>query len=290
MNLRSFLTIGLCCALAVPSYGWWETGHRTVARIAAAHLNPEARKRVAQILGVRDTPEEVTAAMVAASTWPDETKEQTKTGEWHYIDLALQDSRKDIAKRCPDNNCITGRIDLFTRQLSKGSPSTVSDKDALRYLIHFVGDITQPLHAVNDADLGGNCEHIQPFETAKNLHALWDGGIVKTMAANDRALADSLESYISRLSGSERKSWAKGDSEKWAWESHELAKTEIYGRLHIPTEPAVFPQSCRTAPGEIANFRPYIDTLYINDMKPIIRDQLTKGGLRLARLLNGIFK
>ncbi len=286
MNLRSFLSLILCYLLALPSFGWWETGHRTVARVAAAYLRPATRTRVAQILGVRDTPEEVANAMAAASIWPDETKEQTKTGEWHYIDLALQDSKKDIPKRCPENNCVTARIDLFTRQLAKRTPTGVSDKDALRYLIHFVGDVSQPLHAAADADLGGNCEHIQTFETAKNLHALWDGGIVKTMAPNDAALSDSLEGYIGRLSGGERKSWAKGDPEKWAWESHELAKEQIYGRLHIPLQPVVFPQSCRTAPGEIANFRPYIDTLYINDMKPVVRDQLAKGGLRLARLLN----
>jgi hypothetical protein len=280
------ISLILCLGLALPSLAWWETGHRTIARIAAAYLKPETRTRVAQILGVKDTPASVANAMAAASTWPDETKEQTKTGEWHYIDLALRDSKKDLEKRCPGNNCITARIAIFEKQLAKRTPTGISDRDALRYLIHFVGDLAQPLHAASNADLGGNCEQIKPVGEARDLHSLWDGGIVNSLHENDVRLADNLLGYIGRLSGGDRKDWAKGDPEKWAWESHVIAKEKIYGRLHIPSQPVVFPKTCRTAPGEIANFRPYIDSLYINDMKPVVRDQLSKAGLRLARLLN----
>lgn len=286
MNVRKITSSFLCFLFVCPMFGWWETGHRTVARIAAAYLNPNTRTRVAQILGVRDTPSAVADAMAVASTWPDETKAQTRTGDWHFIDLALQDSKKDIPKRCVNDNCVTGRIELFTGQLAKRTPSAVSDRDALRYLIHFIGDVHQPLHTISDADLGGNCEEIRPFETTHTLHALWDGGIIASMAKSDRRLADNLEGYIGRMDKGEVKKWSKGDAEKWTWESHELARQDIYGRLHIPVQPVVFPKSCRTAPGEIANFRPYIDTLYVNDMKPVVRDQLVKAGLRLARVLN----
>src|SRR6185437_9726069 len=193
MRFHRAFSLLLCLLVALPSFGWWETGHRTVARIAAAYLNPKTRTRVAQILGVKDTPESVANAMAVASTWPDESKGQTKTGEWHYIDLALQDSRKDIKKRCPDNNCLPARIEIFRKQLAKRSPSGISDRDALRYLIHFVGDIAQPLHAVSNGDLGGNCEQIRPVGEAKNLHSLWDGGIVNALHVNDVRLADNLE-------------------------------------------------------------------------------------------------
>lgn len=290
MPFRRSFSLLLCLFIALPSFGWWETGHRTVARIAAAYLKPETRTRIAQILGVKDTPESVANAMVAASTWPDETKAQTKTGEWHYIDLALQDSKKDIKRRCADENCVTARIEMFEKQLAKRTPTGLSDRDALRYLIHLVGDIAQPLHAASNADLGGNCEQIRPVGEAKNLHALWDGGIVNALHENDVRLADNLEGYIGRLSSGQRKNWAKGDASRWAWESHTVAKDQIYGRLHIPLQPVVFPKSCRSAPGEIANFRPYIDNLYVDDMKPIVRDQLAKAGLRLARVLNEALK
>src|SRR5689334_13042244 len=119
MNAPRPLSLIICLSVCLPLAAWWETGHRTVARIAAAYLKPATRTRVAQILGVRDTPVSVANAMAAASTWPDETKEETKTGEWHYIDLALQDSKKDFKERCASDNCITARIEIFTRQLSK---------------------------------------------------------------------------------------------------------------------------------------------------------------------------
>ncbi|MFZ0588886.1 MAG: S1/P1 nuclease [Bryobacteraceae bacterium] len=290
MNLKPAVPLALCYLLAVPSFSWWETGHRAVARIAASYLNPKTRTRVAQILGVKDTPQSVANAMAQASTWADETKEQTKTGEWHYIDLALQDSEKDIPKRCPEENCVTARIEIFTRQLGRRTPTGLSDRDALRYLIHFVGDVHQPLHTISDADLGGNCERITPVDEAKNLHALWDGGIVNSLHSTDIQLADNLEGYIGRLSGGERRKWSKGDAKSWTWESHKLAEQDIYQRLHIPLEPVVFPKTCQAAPAEIANFRPYIDSLYINDMKPVVRDQLSKAGLRLARVLNQTLK
>ncbi len=220
MSPRRFLAFILCYVFVLPLFAWWETGHRTVARIAAAHLNPATRSRVAQILGVKDTPDSVANAMAVASTWPDEIKDQSKTGAWHFIDIPLQDSKKDMRKRCPEgDNCITARIEIFADQLKDRAPSTISDRDALRYLIHFVGDIHQPLHATSDADLGGNCEQIKPIEQAKNLHALWDGGIVKTLHANDVQLADNLEGYIGRLSSGDRKRWSKGDAADWAWES-----------------------------------------------------------------------
>jgi hypothetical protein len=289
MRLKSTLSLALCYLVALPSFAWWATGHRTVARIAAFYLEPGTRLRIAQLLGARDTPESVASAMAAASTWPDESKEPG-TADWHYINLALQDSEKDIAKRCPGENCVTARIEIFTRQLAHRTPTGISDRNALRYLIHFVGDVHQPLHAISDADLGGNCERITPVHGARTLHALWDGSIVASLHMSDAKLADSIEGYIERLSDGDRKGWVKGDARKWTWESHKLAEQDIYHRLHIPLMPVVFPQTCKTAPGEIANFRPYIDSLYINDMKPVVRDQLAKAGLRLARVLNQSLK
>jgi hypothetical protein len=274
--------------MASPTFSWWETGHQTVARVAAAHLSPKARSRVAVILGVPDSPAAVADAMAKASTWADEVKASTKTGEWHYIDLTLQDKKDDFGKRCADNDCVTARIRLFSQQLAKkGTDSKWTDLDALRFLIHFVGDIQQPLHAISDADLGGNCERLDPpVDTARNLHALWDGGMLTEIEKDDKVLAANLQSYLAQLGPRIQKKWAKGDEREWAWESHELASRVIYQRLHIPLEPEVFPAGCQAAPSQITNFKPVIDSVYLNDMKPVLRDQLSKGGLRLAAVLN----
>ena len=286
---RSAAVLLSCCLLwPFPAYSWWETGHRTVARIAAANLTPAARVRVAHILEVPDNPKAVADALAFASTWADETKNETHTGEWHYIDLTLQDSRSDILKRCEDSNCVSARIRLFAAQLSgHKAEGRWSERDALRFLVHFVGDVHQPMHAISDADLGGNCELLNPLVgKAKNLHALWDGQIVEAMDASDRDLAESLGKHFSALEEARQKEFSGGEVDDWVWESHKLAQENIYGKLHIPVEPILFPKNCGEAPSEITNSHPQIDTLYIDIMKPVVRDQLLKAGLRLARTLN----
>lgn len=289
--MRSSLSLLLVLCISIsPAYGWWETGHQVIARIAATQLTPAARMRLAHILNVSDTPEALSDALAQASTWADETKAETRTGEWHYIDLTLQDSRSDIPKRCPDANCAPARIPIFAAILASNGTriSQWSNLDSLRYLIHFVGDIHQPLHAVSDADLGGNCERLDPpIDNARNIHALWDGGIINQMNPNDRSLAADLEAHeIAAMSSPDRAEILEGNQDDWVWESHLLAERVVYRRLHIPTEPPIFPQSCQQAPLAIVDFHPVIDSLYINDMKPIIRMQLAKAGLRLAKLLN----
>lgn len=284
---RVIAVIAAAC-LASPAFGWWETGHQTVARIAAAHLTPAARTRIARILSVPDSPGAVAEALATASTWADETKAQTGTGSWHFIDLTRQDTRADIPARCKDDNCAPARIRLFAAELKTHLPgSQWSELDALRYLVHLVGDVHQPLHDASDADLGGNCELLQPpYGKAKNLHALWDGGIIEAMDMDSKALAASLETDVAAMNDAERAAMAAGDQDDWAWQGHELALEDVYGKLHIPTEPVLFPKSCADAPAEIANFKPDVDAGYVSAMKPVVRVQLTRAGLRLARLLN----
>ncbi len=288
--MRRFLSVLVSYCLISPfcALGWWETGHQTVARIAAAHLTPAARTRVARILDVPDTLEAVADALAKASTWPDETKNETKTGEWHYIDLTLQDHKSDIPLRCKDDNCAPARIALFAAQLAnRPADAKWSELDALRYLVHFVGDIHQPMHDISDADLGGNCERLDPpVDTARNLHALWDGGVIKAMDVDDKALAKSLEQQIEGFDSAQQTEMVRGTQDDWAWESHELAVQNIYFKLHIPVEPAIFPANCGEAPAAITEFKPQIDALYVDSMKPVIREQLIKGGLRLAKMLN----
>lgn len=288
MSRSLSLLLATCLLLPSPANCWWETGHRTVARIAAAHLSPAARIRIARILGVEDTLPAIADALALGSTWADEVKNDTQTSEWHYIDLTLQDSRSDMLSRCKNNDCVSGRIRLFSTQFaSQKSDGRWSEFDALRFLVHFVGDAHQPLHAISDQDLGGNCEKVDPpINEAKNIHALWDGGIVAALDSSDRQLAENLEGYIGKLDSETRSAWSNGSVDDWIWESHELAKNNIYSKLHIPTMPIAFPNGCKEAPPEINEFKAQIDGLYVDSMKPIVRDQLSKAGLRLARILN----
>lgn len=286
---RVILTL-LSCYLALPFSApcWWETGHETVARIAAAHLTAAARGRIARILDVPDTPEVIADALAKGSIWPDQIAKATQTSKWHYIDLALQDHKSDIPERCPQDNCAPARIQLFAVQLaSRPADTRWSELDALRFLVHFVGDIHQPLHGISDADEGGNCERLNPqIGKAKNLHALWDGEIVNAINPDDQLLAVELEKEIDTFGSQREREISGGTPDDWAWESHKLAIKDIYQRLHIPTEPVEFPASCEDAPEEIRELRLHIEASYIDEMKPVVRSQLEKAGLRLARMLN----
>ena len=274
--------------LPYPSFSWWDTGHEAVARVAAAHLTPAVRTRVARMLDVADTPDSVAGALAQASVWADEIKNQTHTGSWHFIDLTFQDQKSDMPARCRRDNCAPARIRIFVAQLASGSAeSSWSQLDALRFVVHLVADLHQPLHTISDADLGGNCEHIDPsVGDATNLHALWDGGIIERMDVNDKALAADLEQDLRRMGSDRQQELARGDQDDWAWESHLLAVNDVYRKLHVPIEPAEFPRSCAQAPLAITEFSAHVDGLYIDDMKAVVRMQLAKAGLRLARLLN----
>ena len=286
-QVAALLVLG-CILGTRQAYPWWETGHEVVARIAAAHLTPAAHTRVARILNVPDNLPAVADALATASLWADQTKAETHTASWHYIDLALQDEKSDIARRCPHENCAPARVRLFAGHLGSTTPDRRwSELDALRYLVHLVGDIHQPLHAVSDADLGGLCERlVPPVGEAKDLHALWDGGIIARMDHSARSLAAELNNEVEGWTSSRRAEATRGNQDDWVWESHLLAERHIYRRLHIPLEPVEFPRGCDEAPVAVREFHPRIDGLYIDDMKPVIRLQLQKGGLRLARLLN----
>jgi hypothetical protein len=274
----------------LPANCWWEDGHRTTARLAAYYLTPAARAHLAAILGVPNTPEAVADGLAVASTWADEIKkDRPDTQSWHFIDLALQDKKDQIAARCPDQNCVTARINLYATQLvkDKAASDPAVDLEALRFLVHFVGDVHQPLHASSDADLGGNCEPLtDPYEQAKNLHALWDGPLVNDLNADDRLLAASLKKELDTFGEGRLTKMAEGNADDWAWESHKMAEKVIYKRLKIPTEEVVFPASCKVAPQEILDDKITVEPNYINEMKSVVRVQLERAGLRLARLLN----
>jgi len=282
------LLLSLVLLTPSPAFCWWELGHQAIARLAADYLTPAARTRISRILGVPDTPADVADAMAKASTWADEVKGETKTGDWHYIDLTLEDKKSDIPLRCKDNDCAPARIRLFEAQLaSHANDPRWSELDALRFLIHLVGDIHQPFHSASDADQGGNCEKLNPpIGLAKNLHALWDGEIVHAILPDDKTLAADLETDVDQMGSDRQKQLSAGKEDDWTWESHLLAQEDIYGKLHIPVEPPVFPKTCDEAPIEISGFKPQVDGLYIDSMKPVVRAQLTKAGLRLAQILN----
>jgi len=241
-----------------PALGWGPEGHRAVAMIASKNLTPEARDKVQAML----TPHETLAAI---SVWADDVREEhPETGPWHYIDIPLAASTIDMEHECQAGNCVVGKIAEFESVLKNKSADPALRREALEFLVHFVGDLHQPLHCADNNDQGGNKVQVIFFGQPGNLHAVWDGGIIRREKQYGAQLATTLES---RITPEQRAAWVRGSAEDWAMESHALAVRVAYGKL---------------PPGATPN----LADDYVNATLPVVEEQIEKAGIRLARLLN----
>jgi S1/P1 Nuclease len=227
--------------------------------------------------------------MEAASIRPDTEfrDEDSSTGPWHFINICLQDQRSDVPARCLGGNCVTRKIDEYAKRLKEGEYDRWGASGDLAFLIHLVGDIHQPLHAANDADRGGNCVMVDSQPPAGNLHAVWDTTVVRRLedgidSGRPEATARSLEQKYA----DERKtdSWIPADD--IAWESIQVARSEIYTALQIPIEPCQPARDiCTNAAGRTVE----LNSGYLDHADEIAGHQLAKAGFRLASLLNEIW-
>jgi len=171
--------LGVICLLTLvytgAAYAWGNDGHNIVAYIAADNLDPAARRSVAKLLGTPYQKEAVARAMAAASILLDNQfrARDPSTMSWHFINLCRQDHRTDIAARC-DGDCVVAKINEYAARLRTQNYDKWGGNGDLAFLIHFVGDINQPLHAATNDDMGANCVKIRPASDITNLHILWD--------------------------------------------------------------------------------------------------------------------
>jgi hypothetical protein len=260
--MRKLMAVALACA-TMPVYGWGPEGHSLVARIADAQLTPAARARVADILGSGTT-------MASISSWADQIRrERAKTASWHYIDIPIDKPRLDMARDCQQGDCVVAQILAERDVLRDPSATAVQRREALMFLIHFVGDMHQPLHSSDNKDKGGNNVHVVLFDRPGNLHGTWDSGLLNRMPKEAELYPVLLQEAQKR-----RKKYSKGSVADWAEESHKLAQKVVYGKL--PPEPP------GTAEPLGADYEKFAD--------PVIREQLEKAGDRLAKLLNDTLK
>jgi len=220
-----------------PALAWGSEGHQVVALIARQYLKPEARRRVDAILATdQDT---LTAPdMAARATWADAWRRDHKdTENWHFADIELDDG--DLAKACPDSppsdapassgpatECIVTKLEQFTRELTAPGTSPQERLLALEFVLHFVGDLHQPLHASDNHDRGGNCVALAlGGPRTVNLHGYWDTLVVGEIDPDAQALAKQLGK---RITQQEMAAWSSGTPEDWARESFGIAKQVVY--------------------------------------------------------------
>jgi len=279
----------LLVVLLIPTraWAWGGDGHEIAAVIAADNLTSAAQSHVAGILGVPT--EKIAAAMEAASIRPDSEfrEEDPSTKAWHFIDICLLDSRVDVSRRCPAGNCVTDKIDEYVRRLKERHYDRWGADGDLALLIHFVADLHQPLHAANDEDLGGNCVLVDSRPRARNLHAAWDTTIVRRLERSiDSGSPETTAHRLEQAYASEKATdaWIPGRTEDIAWESNQIARSEIYAALGIPVEPCEPPAGVCSHEPEVQLSPTYLDRASI-----IAGHRLAKAGFRLASLLNEIW-
>jgi S1/P1 Nuclease len=291
---------------------WGCKGHQTVALIAEKHLTPETRQWVLKLLSenpidpklIRYCGGAVRDAMADASTWADDVRGERKNGPWHYIDIPRGSERGPLEPYCGQEGCVTKAITEQLAILKDKNAEAAKRADALRYVIHFVGDLHQPLHTITNADEGGNCVPVKYFRRvpqehnhffSPNLHSLWDTAIPERDAesADPAEYAEMLETtFAADIEG-----WQKAGIhvEDWVWEGFDFAENVAYLALtpKIAIEPNVAVHSCaddNNIGERLLHQNIVAGEVYQEKAAAVAEKRIAEGGVRLAMILNDAAK
>jgi len=267
--------------LAAPSQAYWEYGHQTIARIAYGNVAPRTQRAIVKLLAETprlDTPECPATTIEGASTWADCVKPlknadgKSRFGyayNWHFQDVNICQPFT-LEDACKDGNCVSAQITRDVAILKDKHASAKDRAQALVFLIHFVGDLHQPLHAGEKGDKGGNdVAAVYGAYSPKrfNLHSVWDG----TLA--ERAIT-SGPSLVRRYPAATKRRIAAGTVADWSRESWQVAHDVVYAS-------ALGGDPCAPSPTKVT-----LDEATIERIVPAARLEVERGGLRLAKLLD----
>lgn len=240
--------------LSFNAFGWGKTGHRIVGEIAQAHLDKEAAAEVAKLVG----PE----TLAQVSNWPDfiksEPQKWRKTFSWHYINVP----KGEKVKKLKEKNNILGAIEELSKTLKTKKTSKEERAVALKFLVHLVGDLHQPMHVGRKSDRGGNRHDVEWFGEKTNLHALWDESLI---AFQELSFSEYAK-WLNHPSKEQIKKWQASTPMDWARESRAIRKT-------------IYKESPKGA---------NLKYEYNHKFKSTLDSRLLMGGVRLAGLLNDL--
>lgn len=288
---QAALLAAAACVAALPSsaFAWGDDGHKIVGMIAGHFLDPAVKEQVNSILA-GDTTQLVSPVDIPnEATWADKYRDSDRnstmvrynqTHNWHYVDIELNAPDIDVAcnhhpsvpagtpaSAANPNDCVADKIEQFAAELANPLTTAQERRMALQFVLHFVGDLHQPLHSADDHDQGGNTKKVHGTGTSSNLHSSWDTPFVTALGPDDASIADTL---IAAISDSQRAQWSQGASADWAQEAFLLAQSEAYGKLPAPN-----PDKSYNLSGD-----------YVANAQGVVRGQLSKAGVRLAWVLN----
>lgn len=269
------------------AFAWGDDGHKVIALIAEHYLTPAAKKQVDALLASDTDP--LTAHDVASeATWADKYRDAGNrklhydaTKNWHFVDLEITDPDMNVAcsgrpplpagtlaSDGPPKDCVVDKINQFAAELEASGTDAEERLAALKFLLHFVGDMHQPLHASDNGDNGGNSVTVQVdgFSAKGKLHAFWDTQFVDAVGEPPAALAKQL---LAQITPEQEAEWKKGTPDDWAMEAFNIAYDDAYG----------------TAPLSKDSLQ-HLDAAYVDRVKKDVALQLSRAGVRLAAVLN----
>jgi hypothetical protein len=246
----------LFCILSFPAHAWGALGHRVVALIAEKHLTDEASDAVKELLAI-----EGKERLSQVSTWADAMKSVLFVGQpSHVVWLPLDYSVYDAAKHCEKNRCAVGAIETAVSVIRDKNAPLAARSVSLKYLVHLVGDIHQPLHAAP-----GHGQHLVDVEgKVVSFHTYWDGELIRQQKKGARQLANEINLGVAA------ETVDLGTVPEWAMESRDVARDLIFSQVNFKTSsgPMTMGPDIRDVHWSIAEVR------------------LKKAGLRLAWLVN----
>jgi hypothetical protein len=260
MNIQKKL---LCIYMPIQTMAWGQLGHRVVAEIADSYLTPKARLALEKILG--------NESLAMASNWADFIKSDPNyryLSTWHYVDLHAGETF-DQAKAYLTTDTVANaynKLNFMIKELRTNKALT-PDKKLLyvRMIIHIVGDIHQPFHAGRADDQGGNKIQVMWNTDQTNMHSIWDSKLIETQQYSYTEYAHN----INHTTAAQRAEWQKTDLMHWIYESNQIAES-LYGEIKEPNQ-------------KINTYN------YVFAHIHTAEEQMLKGGVRLAGVLNQLF-
>lgn len=260
---RSLFVLLLLLLGTDAAHAWGERGHRLIGELAERRLSPAARAQVRLLLRNERDP-----GLAGVSIWADDLREMPRQ-EWsvplHFVNIQDRACRYAAARDCRKGACVVGAIQRYARRLADPALSRNKRAEALKFLVHFVGDVHQPLHAGHRPDQGGNTFQIslrRPGRApeATNLHSVWDYFILADVGEPFERHAQRLQAELPRASGSP---FVPADAARWAEHSCRLTNA---GGFYPPR------------PGKLS-----VD--YLRSARPLAEARLKEAAIHLAQVI-----
>jgi hypothetical protein len=257
MKFKKLIIGAIAASLSFQASSWGQTGHRVTGAIAQYYLSPKAQQAITQLLGNQDLAE--------ISTFADEMRSdpsdfwQETAGPFHYVSVPKGKMYAEVG--APEAGDAVTALKQFAAQVTSPTSSVQEKQLALKFIVHIIGDLHQPLHVGNGTDRGGNDVKLEFFWEDSNLHRVWDSGLIDRQKLSYTEWTQRLQV---KISPEQAKAWMVADPHVWIAESTKI-------------RPGLYPDKDK------------LSWDYQYQVLPIVKQRLQMGGVRIAAYLNSLF-